>query len=147
MDDSRLSFPEKPTRQLLLVLSVGVINGFVLSYKLTEANAVAWHYVTGGFLFMAGGFLSLGYYPDICAYSSFYRRLLSVWSQLGRYKRSILKTLVIVVVTVVPGAVLLARSPATTVRVHSYYLGLAISLILHPLGVLIRRHILRRKTK
>lgn len=147
MDDSRLLFPEQSSRQLLFMLSVVVINGFVLSYHLTEANAVAWGYVTGGFLSVVGAFLLQGYSPNICAYSSFCRRLLSVWSQLGRYKRSVLKTLVVVAVGVVPGVVLLARSPVATVRLHSYYLGLTISSILHPFGVLIRRHILRRKTK
>lgn len=147
MDDSRRPFPEQSSRQLLFMLSVGVINGFVLSYKLTEANSVAWSYVAGGFLPVIGMFLSQGNSPNIYAYSSFCRRLLSVWSQFGGYKRSVLKTLVIVAVGVVPGVVLLARSPVATVRLHSYYLGLTISSILHPLGVLIRQHILRRKTK
>ncbi len=146
MDDSRLLFPEKPTRQLLFFLSGGVINGFVLSYQLTEANAVAWHYVTGGFLLVVGVFLSQGNYPNIYAYSSFCRRLLSMWSQLGRYKRSILKTLVIVAVTAVPGVVLLRRYPVTNVRFYSYYLGSTISITILPIGILIRRLIIQRQS-
>ncbi len=143
-NESDLLFPGVSTTNLLLTGSTGVMNVFVYSHTLVEANSVAWNYIVGRTL-TTGSVLLVRFAPDIGVYSGRWRWLASVWSRLGTYGRAIFWIVAIVAISVVPGVVLLTRFPTTNVRFYSYYLGFVLGFTIPALGVLIQRFVHNRR--